>query len=148
MRTYCALIISSDADHRLSATAQRVLGLVPDDVVDTQSPALVMRRERVGSMLGIPPATPPRYFWRFSSKEMIDSTDLGDHIAWLLKQMAPGRSINDMHAYGSNAFIACFWAGNGRGGGPIIRPAMMRTLVEQGVELQFDFYVEPDDARE
>lgn len=148
MRTYCSLVISSNTDDQLSATAQRVLGLVSNDVVDTQSPDWIKRRARLGGILDITPAAPPRYFWRFSSKDMVESPELGDHIAWLLNQVIPNRSIHNMLAYGSTAFIACFWAGNGRGGGPVLPPALMRMLAEHGVELQFDFYVESDDAKE
>ncbi|WP_422087893.1 DUF4279 domain-containing protein [Variovorax sp.] len=148
MRTYCSLVISSDTDDQLSVTAQRVLGLVSNDVVDTQSPELIKRRARLGGMLRITPAVPSRYFWRLSSKDMVESLELGDHIAWLLKQLAPNRSIDDMHAFGSRAFISCFWASSGRGGGPVLPPTLMRMLAEHGVELQFDVYVEPDDSQE
>lgn len=147
MRTYCSLIINSDTDHQLGTTAQEVLGLISGDVVDTQSPDVTRRRERLGKMLGLTTKTPPRYFWRLSSKDTVNSPEVGDHIAWLLNQIAPDRLIGDMHKHGGVAFITCFWAGNGRGGGPVLPPALMRALAEHGVELQFDVYVEPDDAK-
>ena len=147
MRTYCSLIISSNTDAQIGVTVQRVLGLVSNEVADTHSPELTTRREKLGRMLGITPAVPPRYFWRFSSKDIVHSSDLGDHIVWLLNQLAPSRSIDDIHEYGSTAFISCFWASNGRGGGPILPPTLMRMLADHGVELQFDVYVEPDDAK-
>ena len=142
MRTYCSLVISSDTDDQLAATVQRILGLRSSDVVDTQTPGLISRRKKLAKILGKPPLSPPRYFWRFSSKDMIDSTDIQAHIAWLLRQVRPGRSIHEVTEHGGNAFVTCFWAGNGRGGGPILPSSLMRAVAGHGVELQFDFYVE------
>lgn len=142
MRTYCSLVISSDTDHQLEVTVQRILGLRSSDVVDTQTPDLIARRKKLAKILGTPPLSPPRYFWRFSSKDMIDSTDIQAHIAWLLSQVRPGRSIHEVTEHGSHAFITCFWAGHGRGGGPILSSSLVRAVADHGIELQFDFYVE------
>lgn len=142
MRTYCSLVISSDSDSKLDVTVQRILGLESSDVVDTQTCDLIARRKKLAKILGTSVLSPPRYFWRFSSKDMIDSTDIQVHIAWLLSQVRQGRSIYEVTELGGHAFITCFWAGNGRGGGPVLPPRLVRAVADQGVELQFDFYVE------
>ena len=78
---------------------------------------------------------------------MIDSTDIQAHIAWLLSQIRPGRSIHDAAEHGSNAFITCFWAGNGRGGGPTLSSSLIRAVADHGIELQFDFYIEDNNEQ-
>ncbi|MFI8616000.1 hypothetical protein ACIGHN_10880 [Acidovorax sp. NPDC077693] len=142
MRTYCSLVISSDTDAQLAATVLRILGLRSSEVVDTQTPDLIFRREKIAKILGKPPLCPPRYIWRFSSKNIIHDKDIQAHIAWLLSQVRLGRSIREVTENGGNAFLTCFWAGNGRGGGPILPSSLMRAVADHGVELQFDFYVE------
>jgi hypothetical protein len=145
VRTYCSLVISSDTDRQLGVTVQKILGIVSNDVVDTQSPELIAARERLAKVLDNPPFSPPRYFWRSSSKDKIDSNELQDHVAWLLSQVKPGRSIREISDHGGSAFLTCFWAGNGRGGGPTLSSSLMRTIASHDVELQFDFYTEDDD---
>lgn len=146
MRTYCSLVISSEVDAHLGRTVKRVLGLSGGEVVDTQTPELVARRERLAKMMGSQPSVPPRYFWRLSSKDAIESFDAQTHIAWLLDQMAPGRSFAEIAKHGCSAYLTCFWAGSGRGGGPVLPASLLRVLADHGVELQFDFYVEEDEG--
>lgn len=147
MRTYCSLVISSDTDDQLEVTVQRVLGLRSSSVVDTQTPDLTARRSKLAKILGTKPPSPHRYFWRLCSKEMVGSTDIKAHIAWLLSQVRPGRSIYEVTESGGSAFLTCFWAGNGRGGGPKLSSGLMRIVAEHGVELQFDFYVEDNNEQ-
>lgn len=146
MRTYCSLVISSDIDQQLGATVQKILGLVSNDVVDTQTPELTVARERVAKILGKPPLSPPRYFWRLSTKDKIDSNEIQDHVIWLLNQVQSGRLIHEITDHGGSAFLTCFWAGNGRGGGPILSSSLMQTIASHDIELQFDFYVEDDES--
>ena len=96
MRTYCSLVISSNTDAQLQKTVQRVLGLKSDDVIDTQTSELIAQRERYNRLLQVAFSSPDRYFWRLSSKEIIDSKKLGDHIFWLLNQIHPGQSIREI----------------------------------------------------
>jgi hypothetical protein len=145
MRTYCSLVISSDTDQQLGETVQKILGLVSNDMVDTQSPELIAARGRLAKVLDKNPVSPPRYFWRLSSKDKLDSNEIQDHVAWLLSQVKSGRSIHEINDHDGRAFLTCFWAGNGRGGGPILSSSLMRTIASHDVELQFDFYVEDAD---
>lgn len=145
MRTYCSLIISSDVDSDLQTTVLRVLGLSGGEVVDTQAPAMVSRRERLAKLFGREPLTPPRYFWRLSSKDE-NEADVEGHIAWLLRQLAPGRYLSDIAGHGCSAYLTCFWSGTGRGSGPALPAGMLKALADHGVELQFDFFVEEDES--
>lgn len=144
MRTYCTLIINSETDRQLKKTVQSLLGLKSDDVVDTQTPDLIARREKLANLLEKPLVSPPRYFWRLSSLDFVNSANLQDHIAWLLNQVHSNRSIHEITLYGCNTFLTCFWTSHGRGGGPTLSSDLLKSIVDHQLELQFDFYVEDE----
>jgi hypothetical protein len=141
-RTYCALLISSDSDPQLAETVQSALGLTGGESVDTQTPDLVARRARLAQILHAPVPSPPRYFWRLSSKDAVDDVDPESHVEWLLSGLKPGRTMDELRALGCTVRVTCFWGDNGRGGGPVLSAKLLRTLAAQGVPLEFDFYVE------
>lgn len=145
MRTYCSLIITSETDSRLETTVQRAIGLSCDDFVDNQSPARLARVAKLNEILGRSGHRPPRYVWSLSSKDAVESADAPAHISWLLDQVSDGRKISELNGQGSHAHLTCFWAGNGRGGGPALPASLTRAIADHGVELQFDFYVEEGD---
>ena len=142
MRTYCSLVVRSDTDHQLETTVQRILGLSCGEFVDNKTPERLAQVARLIKILGKQEYSPPRYIWSLCSKNVIDSVDVETHISWLLNQVSPGRSIHEVTDHGGHAFITCFWAGNGRGGGPILPSGLVRAVADHGIELQFDFYVE------
>jgi hypothetical protein len=142
MRTYCSLVVSSDTDHQLDVTVQRILGLTSNKVVDTQAPGRIASRKKLAKILGTSLQSPPRYFWRFTSMDMINSSDIQVHIEWLFSQVRPGTLLHEASMHGSEISLTCFWAGNGRGGGPTLTPSLMRAIADHGIEFEFDFYVE------
>jgi hypothetical protein len=146
MRTYCSLIITSETDARLEATVQKTLGLTCSEFADNQSPERLLKVAKLNEILGRSGYLPARYVWSLTSKDAVESAELQVHIAWLLDQVIVGRTINDVLSQGNHAFLTCFAAGNGRGGGPTLSANVMRTIAAQGVELQFDFYVEESDS--
>lgn len=146
MRTYCSLIITSETDARLATTVQRTIGLRCDDFVDNQSPERLARVAKLNEILGRSGHQPPRYVWSLSSKGAIESADAQAHISWLLDQVSDGRKICELKNQRSHAYLTCFWAGNGRGGGPTLPASLTRAIADHGVELQFDFYVEEGDS--
>ena len=139
MRTYCSLLISSDADSGLATTVLRVLGLSGGEIVDTQAPEMISRRLRLAEMIGGKPATPPRYFWRLSSKDQSESTDVEAHITLLLGQLSPGRYLSQIADYECRVYITCFWAGPGRGGGPILSTKVLKTLLTMALNCSSTF---------
>jgi hypothetical protein len=81
-------------------------------------------------------------FWGLTSQERLSSTNLEEHIIWLLDQLAPAQAAllallaqPDVHAD-----IFCYWESATGHGGPEFSPSIMRRLGELNLKLGLDIY--------
>lgn len=140
MRTYCSLIVSSDTDSQIQSTVHRVLGLSGGEFIDTKTPEMIDRRLRLAKKMGFDAPAPPHYFWLLTSKHSVCDPNIHVHVSWLLDQVASGRFLSEISKEECRAYLACFWAGNGRGGGPMFRADILKKIASHGIEMHFDFY--------
>lgn len=117
-----------------------------------------LRPDRVTELLGIspsfarakgdvygPPARPIRSrtgIWALESEAAINSTELEDHLAYLIAKLAPAASepLTRLIAEGSKVDVLCFWMSATGQGGPVLSPRILARVAELGAELSFDFY--------
>ena len=80
--------------------------------------------------------------WFLSSQGHVDSTDLEDHVDWLLAKLAGAESallaLQEQEA--AKMTVACVWWSADGHGGPVLAPAQMRALAELNLECSFDVY--------
>lgn len=87
-----------------------------------------------------PARTSPRVeaIWSISSEGHVDSTNLEDHIEWLLDLMPDG--LRSMLPPSTRCEISCFWISASGHGGPDISSMILSRLARFGFDLTFDFY--------
>jgi hypothetical protein len=80
------------------------------------------------------------YGWFLSTRSIVQSFDLRDHLDWIIAALAPRR--DRLLALQKNSHIrmtvcAIWWSKYG-GGGPAIWPSQMKALADLNLELGFD----------
>lgn len=94
--------------------------------------------------------TTPIGGWFLSSEGVIHSKDVRDHLAWLLRLIAPKsdqlRLLQDRDD--TRMSVDCIWWSAHATGGPALWPEQMRVLSELNLECSFDisFYGNDGDA--
>jgi hypothetical protein len=80
--------------------------------------------------------------WNLSSEHQLDSTDLEQHIAWLLVQLEPVQSILAplLADPAVHCDVFCMWESATGHGGPVFSPLLLRRLGALGAELGLDIY--------
>lgn len=95
-------------------------------------------------------ASSPESLWSLSSKGHVTSSDLEEHLAWLLDQVAPAKDelARYVRREDVSAYIFVYWASPTGLGGPTLSPAIMARMAEVGLELRFDLYFfdEPEET--
>jgi hypothetical protein len=113
-----------DADH-----VGRLLGLSPTHLHRKDHPY-----RRGGRLLA------PTGAWFFGSKDAIHSNDFEDHIRWLLDRLeGKGEAIGRLRSDGYQAEVSCYWL-HLDDRNFIIRPAIIRRLVELDLTVWIDVY--------
>jgi hypothetical protein len=87
-----------------------------------------------------PKNTRPRTegIWAISTKEMLGSTDLEEHVIALLAKLPLG--FRNHVPPGSRCEIQCFWRSATGHGGPSLSSSLLARLGAAGIDLDFDFY--------
>jgi hypothetical protein len=79
--------------------------------------------------------------WFLSSKGKVASSDVRQHLDWLLGIVVPrADAVRSLQSNGCRMDVFCFWVSASGHGGPSVRPTQMRELAELGLELSFDVY--------
>lgn len=91
-----------------------------------------------------PAGTHPRRegIWAWSTKDLIDSTDLEDHVSRVLEQLPP--NFRSLVPSGARCEILCVWRSATGHGGPSLSSELLARLAHAGVDLDFDFYSDVD----
>lgn len=81
-------------------------------------------------------------FWSVSTDASVKSTDLEQHIQYLLGRLLPRAAevAAIVREYGAQADVFCFWASATGHGGPTISWRTMKQLGELNIDLGIDFY--------
>jgi hypothetical protein len=77
-----------------------------------------------------------------SSKNVLASKDLREHIDWLAKKISLSNiDLNKLkNTYGIKFELKCFWNSKYGHGGPTLWPEQMKTVSDLGIDLTFDIY--------
>ena len=82
-----------------------------------------------------------RSAWILSSEEHVDSTDLDDHLHWMMDQLTDRRerilSLNDS---GWSIALNVMWDSQIGHGGPVLPPRILRWMSDIGATLEVDSY--------
>lgn len=79
--------------------------------------------------------------WFLSSKDTVTSTDLREHLDWILDQIVDKADVLDeLRAKGAKVDIACYWSCIDEHGGPTLFPSQMEKLAKLKLECWFDIY--------
>ena len=81
-------------------------------------------------------------YWGISSEGVIGSTDLEEHLEWLVSQlMSVKNELDEVRATGGiRADIFCYWESATGNGGPSFSPKLMERLALLDLELSLDIY--------
>ena len=94
---------------------------------------------------GLRPTTDARRrlsFWRLSTKDILTSVQLEDHLKWILTCLAGARGRLDSLVPGATQTdVFCYLRGPG-GGGPTISASTLNRLGELGLSLGLDIYLQ------
>lgn len=109
-----------------SASVTQVIGLEPTISVE------------VGDIR--PAGTRPRIegIWTHSTQGFVDSTDLADHLAWLIERVP--RDARAKLPCDCRFEIQCVWRSATGHGGPILSASLLEALSVRSLDLDFDIY--------
>ena len=91
----------------------------------------------------------PEGIWTLTSEEQVGSTDLQQHIEWLLDRLEPVRDSLQALLAGPayHADVFCFWESATGHGGPAFSAAFLRRFAVWNLDLGLDVYfAEPDEV--
>jgi hypothetical protein len=82
-----------------------------------------------------------RSFWGLSSRDQLESTDLQEHLIWLLDRLEPAREeIQKLRAQGNmRADFYCVWMSATGEGGPIFSSGVLSRVALFGINLGISF---------
>lgn len=147
MPHYCSLFVRSDREGEAEAMfEQQALDLL--QVEDSLSPSRLASAERLRSAGFVMRNDLPRFRWILDTRERFeeDTFNLFAHVSWLLAQIKPSVSLEDVRSRGVESFLSLYYGGNGTGGGPYISQEVAELLVRQRIAMQVGFYYEESDA--
>lgn len=80
--------------------------------------------------------------WFLSSKDIIDSKDLRDHIDWITMQLSESRdALHEIQNTRSvKMTLKCTWRSKDGHSGPVLWPQQMTAISALGLECSFDIY--------
>ncbi len=79
--------------------------------------------------------------WFLSSKDNVNSTDLNEHLEWLLDQVLPHEeALRELRDSGIKTDVACYWLSLTGNGGPTLFPEQMGKLAILSLDCWFDVY--------
>lgn len=142
MTTFATLVVASPIANHLAAVMLNEYGFRETSITDHDSPAQRRKIARLSSLVpSLRAHSPPAVVWRRSSKSVVVSGDIEDHIRWVLRPEVEGlKKLGSLRSSGCSVYVDCYWVGPGNGGGPSIGPEVLALLVRQEVEVRFDFY--------
>lgn len=117
-----------------SAAVTDATGIAPTSLGKAGDP----RTNRIGTMLG----THEQGWWQFSTKDMVDSKDINEHMRYLLAQVLPhSQVIRDLASSGEAFFdvlweSTCLYAGTG----PVLDADVVDGMAALGAGIGFDIY--------
>ena len=83
--------------------------------------------------------------WFLSSKDHVQSTDLKDHLDWVLNQVLAKKDVlRDLQSAGVKSDVACYWLSVTENGGPTLFPEQMEKLAALKLDCWFDVYFHKD----
>ena len=133
--TFASLCLYGDA--LVPAQITTVLGLDPTDAAP--------KGERTTSSSG-KSRTAPTGRWILESQEQVHSTNLEDHVAWLLDRIEAAGVVPLTLPGVSRASIFCYWASATGNGGPSFSATVLGRLARMQFPLEFDLYFPADTA--
>jgi hypothetical protein len=84
--------------------------------------------------------------WFLSSKHLIDSKDVQDHLRGLLLLMMPRvEQLHQLQDTGCRMDVSCYWLSAAGQGGPTLSPEIMGQLARLRLAIWFDCYYAGDD---
>ena len=92
----------------------------------------------------------PKGIWTLTSEDQVQSTDLQQHIEWLLDQLEPVQPTIDMLVTGQHleADVFCFWESATGQGGPMFSANFLERFARLHVDLGLDIYFVGSDETE
>lgn len=84
--------------------------------------------------------------WILESQGQVESTNLEDHVVWLLDRIEAAGIVPLTLPGVSRARIVCYWASATGHGGPSFTPALLARLARMQLPLEFDLYFPADTA--
>jgi len=80
--------------------------------------------------------------WFLSSKNIIDSKDLRDHIDWIMRQLSGSRDAlyEIQNIQSVKMTLKCTWRSKDGHSGPVLWPQQMTEISALGLECSFDIY--------
>ncbi len=83
--------------------------------------------------------------WFLSSRDQVTSTNLNDHLDWLLNQVLPKAAVlRELQGAGIKSDVACYWQSLTGNGGPTLFPSQMEKLATLKLDCWFDVYFHKD----
>lgn len=92
--------------------------------------------------------------WQLSSRSVVESDDLEDHLSWLLDRLEPVVDRLPPHVPRDEAFDSktsppgvvvakffCYWASDAVGGGPRLNPHTLERIGRMNAALELDVYI-------
>jgi hypothetical protein len=132
-KTYATLCVYSDIEPRLAEVMKALTGLTASRTVENKQPSFAGVSIR-------------KYGWFLTSKEVLDSLDLADHVRWICKQIERPEAVAGIREK-YDVRLSCFWSSDGGGGGPVIPGELLVELARLGLDLEFDIYLGSDETR-
>lgn len=124
--TFC---VYSDKLDPAAVTAK--LGIKPSESFTRGSP--IVTRKRYGDH--------PTGGWLLRSRDHVPSSDLQEHLIWLLGQLKPASTaIQALVSAGMDVAIICTLSGTPGGGGPTVDATTLNDIAALGVPVDLDIY--------
>ena len=133
-RTYATLCVYSDTEPRLAELIKELTGLMASRTVENKQHSFAGMSIR-------------KYGWFLTSKDVVDSLDLADHVRWICKHVGKPDVIATMRGK-YDVRLSCFWSSDGGGGGPVLPRELLGELGRLGLDLELDLYLGSDETRQ
>jgi hypothetical protein len=79
--------------------------------------------------------------WSITSKGRIDSTDLEDHLVYVLDRLQSAGVTGPVEVgRDTRVEFHCYWMSATGQGGPVLSAAVLRRIADLAADLDFDFY--------
>jgi hypothetical protein len=79
--------------------------------------------------------------WFLSTEDIIASKDVRCHVDWLIEKITgKEHALHEMRLRDYQTVVSCYWLSAFGHGGPMLSPAIMRSLANLGLEIWFDVY--------